>query len=512
MLAPPIAQGRELELKFEVPDDDFYRLGESPLLKAAADANARKTLRSIYFDTPEHGLHKARISLRLRNDGGKKWIQTVKTGEVTSGLSNVGEIEARVDRCEPDLDRIGDKQLRRAIKSISHNGDLRPVFETIVGRTTQVITNEDCSVELALDEGRVEANGRSRELREAELELLSGSVQGLLAVARALFSDFRIRPSEWSKAERGYRLLRQEPEIARPSFAKDVTLRQSDSTRDAFAAILQSTSQHVIANERMVVEAGDIEAVHQLRVGLTRLRAALRSIRPYTSAPWIAELERDAQTVARAVGPLRDADVLIGEIYTPIAEEHNDGVPGFPGLLQALKAHREATHKEVVDKLDKAIWSRLLVTLVLSPQLIETGGRFEEPVATLASESLERRWKAVRKYGERVETLDLEERHSMRKALKKLRYNCEFFQTLYDYEARSFVKRLKKMQELFGAINDARMAERLIGLALERRRKDSKALAAAGYILGRHEAKVPLVWSKAKREWERLEKASGFWR
>ena len=499
----------------ELPDEDFRRLGASPLLSASAEGRAHKTLRSIYFDTPGHGLREARISLRLRSDGGNKWLQTVKTGEQPrSGLSDVGQIEALLKKCEPDLERIDDKGLRRKIKKICGKTDLKPVFETVVDRTTNVIRKDGCVVELALDEGRVEAAGQSGELREAELELLSGPVQGMLVIARDLFSDFRIRPSASSKAERGYRLLRQEPDSiqsSQPTYAQDVTLRQDDTARDAFAAILQSSAEHIIANQRVVLEAGEVEAVHQMRVGLTRLRSALRSIKPYSDAAWIVELGDDARSLARAVGSLRDADVLISEIYTPIADEGSN-VPGFPGLLQALKSHRDATYKKVAATLDKGVWPRLLVTMILSPQLIETRGKFGGPVATMACESLERRWKKVRKYGERLDQLDLEERHSMRKALKKLRYNCEFFQTLYDHEAESFIKRLKKMQELFGAINDVRMAERLIELALERRRKDSKLLAAAGYILGRHEANVPLVWSKAKREWERLEKASGFWR
>ena len=375
-----------------------------------------------------------------------------------------------------------------------------------------MIRREDCTVELALDEGRVEADGQSRQFREVELELLSGSPQGMLAIARELFSDFRIWPSKSSKAARGYRLLRQEPEIAAPLLAQKVTLHECNSARDAFVAILQSSAEHIIANQRVVLETGEVEAVHQMRVGLTRLRSALRSIRPYTKALWLTELESDAQSVVRSVGKLRDADVLMAEIYTPVADEQSNGVPGFPGLLQALKAHRDAVYKEAVDNLDKGAWSRLLVTMILSPQLLETGGGFAKPVATVAAECLERRWKKVRNYGERIDSLDLEERHSMRKALKKLRYNCEFFYTLYDQEGQRFIKRLKKMQELFGAINDVRMAEQLIALALGQRRKDAKTLAAAGYILGRHEANVPLVWSKAKGEWKHLEKASGFWR
>jgi inorganic triphosphatase YgiF len=513
MLAPSITAGRELELKFELPGDDFHRLGESPFLKASADAHSRKTLRSVYFDTPGHGLRKARIALRLRSDGGDKWLQTVKAGEEPKGgLLDVAQSEVLLESFEPDLDRIGDKGLRRKVKKICDKPDLKPVFETIVDRTTHVITKEDCAVELALDEGRVEADGQSRPFREVELELLSGSPQGMLGIARELFSDFRIRPSISSKAGRGYRLLLPERETSHPLHAKDIKLRHGDTARDAFKAILRSSAEQIIANQQSVIEAGAVEAVHQMRVGLTRLRSALRSIKRYSKASWVHELESDAQNVARSVGALRDADVLIAEIYMPIAEEHGNGVPGFPALLQALKAHRDTVYKEAVDTLGKGIWARLLVTMILSPHLIETGGKFEEPVATVAGESLERRWRKVSKFGEHLDSLDLEERHGMRKALKKLRYNCEFFQTLYNHEARSFIKRLKEMQELFGAINDVRMAEQLIPLAVAVRRKDSKALAAAGYVLGHHQANVPVVWSKAKREWERLEKASGFWR
>lgn len=509
MSAPSFVPGREFELKFELPGAEIQRLGEVERLKAASGDNHRKMLRSIYFDTPDHDLHKARIALRLRNDGGKTWLQTVKTGAVINGVSDVGQFEALLDRCSPDLNRVGDKRLRRKMKKIRRNKPLAPVFETIVDRTTRMIEKEDCTAELALDEGRVEANGLSREISEAELELCSGSVEGLLAIAREVFAGFSVRPSESSKAALGYALLHPAKISDGPPHAAPIALRSSDRADDAFAAILQSASRHIIANERIVLERGDVEAIHQMRVGLTRLRSALRSIRPYADARWIRELESDAQNAARTVGVLRDADVLIAEIYTPIAEQ-NSAVPGFPGLLEALNAHRAAAYKEVVDNLRAGAWPRLLVTMLLGPLLLKTGGGLDEPIKKVASESLMRCWKKVSSYGERIDALDLEERHSMRKALKKLRYNCEFFQTLYGRKAQDFVKRLKTLQDLFGAINDARLAERLAGIALERA-TDTKALIAAGYIMGRHEADVPHVWSKAKGEWKRLEKAAGFW-
>ncbi len=64
------------------------------------------------------------------------------------------------------------------------------------------------------------------------------------------------------------------------------------------------------------------------------------------------------------------------------------------------------------------------------------------PVTTVAGESLERYGKKFRKFGERLDSL--EERHSMRKALKKLRYDCEFFQTHY----KALEKRCRSCSEL----------------------------------------------------------------
>ena len=118
MLAPSIASSRELEPRLELHGDQFYRLGESPLRKASTEAHARKTLGSTYSDTPEHGIGE-RISLRLRNDGENHWLQTVKAEEAPKGgLSDVAESEVLLEKCEPDLDRIGDKRLRREIEKI----------------------------------------------------------------------------------------------------------------------------------------------------------------------------------------------------------------------------------------------------------------------------------------------------------------------------------------------------------------------------------------------------------
>ena len=91
----------------------------------------------------------------------------------------------------------------------------------------------------------------------------------------------------------------------------------------------------------MVLETDQAEGAHQLRVGLTRLRAAHRALKPLLDRPAFHQLEDDAGAIARAVGELRDADVLIEDIYAPIAGTVPDQ-KGFDTLREALQAHRAA--------------------------------------------------------------------------------------------------------------------------------------------------------------------------
>ena len=86
---------RELELKVELSKADLERLtGDLPADDLVIGHTERKSLRTVYFDTPEHDLHAIGISLRLRKqDSG--WLQTVKADHhVDGGVSNPIELEA----------------------------------------------------------------------------------------------------------------------------------------------------------------------------------------------------------------------------------------------------------------------------------------------------------------------------------------------------------------------------------------------------------------------------------
>jgi triphosphatase len=124
---------------------------------------------------------------------------------------------------------------------------------------------------------------------------------------------------------------------------------------------------------------------------------------------------------------------------------------------------------------------------------------------------LAKTWKKSAKYGREIERLNGERRHEMRKALKKLRYQTEFLAPLFKRDTEQFIKQLKALQDVFGYINDVRVASRLTDLRKEYH-GSVDTIKAASYIVGWHEAEANHVWRQAGKAWKALESSRRFWR
>ena len=99
----------------------------------------------------------------------------------------------------------------------------------------------------------------------------------------------------------------------------------------------------------------------------------------------------------------------------------------------------------------------------------------------------------------------------MRKALKKLRYQTEFFAPLFGKRnSGPFIAQLKALQDVFGYVNDARMASKLVDIQ-KAERAGEYAARAAGYIAGQHDAEARHVWRDARKPWTALERSPRFW-
>jgi triphosphatase len=410
------------------------------------------------------------------------------------------------------LQAIGDRKLRRQIEHAVRKSMLEPLFEMVVKRTTCKLHYDKTDLELALDEGVVRAGIAEDKFCEAELELKSGSAVSLLETASTLFAAAPFRLARSSKADRGgYNLLlgRQNESVV-PQRAVHPALKGDETCAEALSLFVRSASNQIIANRRAVVETDDPEGTHQLRIGLRRLRSALRAFRPLDDTPALRELKELAQNVARTVGRLRDADVLIADIFAQVAIQMK-GEPGF-ALRQSLLAHRIKARDEVRQALSGEQWAKLQLYLVLWPHTITEDVSLQTPVRDFGTSALRRGWKKVAKLGGTIEELSLEQRHEMRKALKTFRYTVEFFGSLYAKgKVARFVKELRELQEVFGYINDVVSAKQLNAIAHEYCPGGQAAQRAAGCVLGWHDAHAIHSWVAAPKAWYRLKERSWFW-
>ncbi len=501
----------KLQLGGEAEAQLRHELSNSPLREGPVQT---RTLVSIYHDTPEFALAEARIALRLRKvDSG--WVQTVKKRprQGSLGLFAATEYERPAPAGELLLDDGEMPSLMAEIRELGAGEAIAPVFETRVKRDTARLRTERGVVEVAIDRGEVIAGALSAPIREAELELLEGEVGAVFDVARMLFPTGPLRFSDEPKAARGLRLARtgRADLPRRPRHAGEAGYAPKASVEEAALAILRDCHAQISDNLALAVDGKDMEAVHQLRVGLRRLRSAIIAFRDALGRKAFVKAGAAARRIGSEVGRLRDLDVLIGEII-PRA-----GTRGLGGDLQAslvatLEPRREQIRAEVREVLAGPEATRFVLDL---GELIETrawrGGEGEPggKIAKRAPAMLDARYRKVAKRGRHLADLDIEGLHELRKDVKKLRYTADLAAPLYSGRRhRKFLKAMKTLQERFGAINDEATAEALLAEV----GTDPRAERAAGWMLGSFAAGETTVRKDLAPAWKKFAALRPFWR
>lgn len=514
---------REIELKFmldEPAPDIWKRARKAGLLRGAAKT---RMIRSVYWDTADQVLRKAGIALRLRRDG-RRWVQTVKAGrKALAGLSQVAEVEIDAPGGRLRLDAIPEAALRQEMLLRIDGAPLAPVCETVMRRAAGQISIDGVTVvELAVDIGSVLADGRSAELNEVELELVGGSPAGLFDIAQLLFPAGGLRFSRLSKSARGYLLAdegRIEPPLA-PRNAAEVRLRPTMTVEAAVREILRECVDQIAVNVEVVRALDAPEGPHQLRIGLRRLRSMLSIFADVARSDELERLNDEARWLAQEVGRLRDLDVARNDIVGEEAAKHPDEASLLP-LASALDRRANATRDALRATLAGPRVQALVLELI---KFVETRGwlaaeelaqtaRLAASVGDLANQSLERQWRRVGKRARKLAGLDIEQRHELRKALKKLRYAVEFFSSLHETKrVKPLVRRLKKLQDVFGALNDAEMIKGVLDQPEIAAPDDAGAQRAVGWVLGASQARAALGWADARTQWRKLKRTRPFWR
>src|ERR1700730_8642517 len=521
-MSPP----REIELKLDVPVHNLPRLTASSLLKGANKSAAKPVnLVSVYFDTDKLQLHQKGLSLRVRRIG-RHYVQTIKqenNGNVA--LFARGEWERDVPTKQPDLDAARDtalspllnKKLRRALKR---------VFETHVRRKVLQIRSGQSEIELSIDKGKVEAGRKSSPLCEVELELKQGQAADLFRLAKVLAHEVPVQLAVKSKADHGYALLTCEK--AAPVKATPLAFVPKSNVQRAFQIIAKACLHQLVANQSLML-AGDAEALHQMRVALRRLRAAISLFSDMLTDPQMEALKSELKWITGELGPARELEVLLKHVARPVADSERDG-RGTALVSREFRQKRE----DALARARTAVESLRFRDLALDAAAwIETGDWTRNPndaagmlrqraFAAVAAKQLGRQWKKILKRGKCLDTLDPQHRHKLRIQAKKLRYAAESFTPAFPRKKsmrrrKDFVASLQHVQDALGELNDIAVNEKLLeqlgdGENVGAKRHGGRTRKAlASHLSGREEARIAPVLKAAERAYAAFAKVKPFW-
>ena len=279
---------------------------------------------------------------------------------------------------------------------------------------------------------------------------------------RALGEDFR--RAGWVPADRSpYAEAVESVETPWPdSTGKRVVITDPELRADATVKrILRGLLDAQLRNEAGALAETDTEFLHDYRIAVRRARALLGQMGRVFPAGVMARFGSQFAELAAVTGPARDWDVFL------LALPHLDA-----RLPEAMRGQLDPMRVLVVERV-RAAHDRLNARLrsAAHRRFVETWTAFLDkpaprrpsaelalvPIGELASRRIWKLYRRVHREGRAItDESPAEALHDLRKTAKKLRYQMECFQDLYDAERLTlFLRHLKKLQNLLGEFQDA---------------------------------------------------------
>ena len=508
-------QVTEVELKLEFDPADTLRIASHPALAASLAPPEDHELVTTYFDTPDCALHRRGVYLRVREDGGR-YVQTVKTAKDKTDLLERLEWEREIPSRTLDLDDVAGSALEPLLTP-ELGAALQPIFETRIKRRLCRVAKDGSEIEVAIDRGEIATGGHARPISELELELKRGDKSALFRLARRLAETVPFRLEVKTKAERGYELLQDGHQADK---ATPIDIPPGMAAGDAFRAIALSCLRQIMANEPSM-SAGRPEALHQMRIGLRRLRASIAIFDEIVDDDDLEKIKDELRWITRELGPARDLDVFEAEVLRPLRASR-------PEDEAIAAAHRDVQQQRMGAYARAAATtrsSRFRGAMLGLAEWIETGpwtvdGERTElrgrVVAKFATKKLARLRKWIKRKGADLRHRSVRQRHRLRIRVKRLRYATEFFAATFRDETSAkrrteSLAALKDLQDALGDLNDLATRHALIVESLGDKARAVEQPSTDG-VQGEADARAESLLRKAEQALTRFAETKSFWK
>jgi triphosphatase len=255
---------------------------------------------------------------------------------------------------------------------------------------------------------------------------------------------------------RSHRLASDDKWIA--VHAEAVELSTGMTVQQAFNVIAHSTLRHFSSNAE-AVRKRDGEAIHQMRVGLRRMRAAISVFSTILPASGTAKIKTELKWLTGELAPAREIDVFVKERIEPLSRA-SEPKPGIRAIEKRFSVRHRQAFVRARNALETPRYRRLRIDVLEWLELRRPGADAvsEAPIEKFAGEAMHRRIRKACRQGRHLAELSAAERHKLRIKIKTIRYAVDFFRSLYPAQAQAGLERLsgqlKKIQDALGALND----------------------------------------------------------
>ncbi|HEY9695070.1 MAG TPA: CHAD domain-containing protein [Oculatellaceae cyanobacterium] len=272
---------------------------------------------------------------------------------------------------------------------------------------------------------------------------------------------------------------------------KKPTINNTNTLGDWGYIAIEQHLDKILKHEEDVLNDRDPEALHQMRVGMRRLRSAVTGFQVVLDLPKAAA-EKKIAKVARILGELRDLDVLketfLNEYEPELPKSEQKYLKQVLEYLdkqrkQALAKAQSALESKSYQHLKKALknWleeprylgvAQLPISEVLPDLLLPSVSEFLLHPGWLVGVQVAEGKIGVSKAmpQSEVEQLLIDQGkllHSLRKQTKRSRYQMELFTEFYGSKYIAHLEDLKEIQKILGEIQDSVVLSEFISVALD---------------------------------------------
>jgi len=299
--------------------------------------------------------------------------------------------------------------------------------------------------------------------------------------------------------------------------AQAISLHRKATATEAFVTIATSCLRQIALN-RAGVRRGSAEAVHQMRVGLRRLRAALSIFKSVLRPSEFEPMKRELGWLTGQLAAARESDVILESVSTAAGE-----------VREVLAFEREISDELSRRRREAYVASRLAVESARFERLIGDSalvliahvGQTERDMRSarkLARKNLDHRTRRVLANLADFPRMSLAERHHLRIRVKKLRYAAEFFESFWpnaEHSQRAFTGALEALQDTLGQLNDIAAHRSIARELVEHDAGDARAGRRTAFVIGAltatEQARVPALLKSIPKHRRRLQRAPRFW-